>query len=117
MWSIWAAGAAAIHLVLVEIGFSGLVCPVRELTGASCPGCGLTSATWHLLRGEWREALTLHLFAPIFAAAFLVVAGAGLLSNKARRRTGAVVREWEQRSGAGLLFAGALLVYWLLRAS
>lgn len=39
-----------------------LPCPFRSITGWWCPGCGLTRATHHLLRGDLVQALRFHLF-------------------------------------------------------
>lgn len=42
-----------------------IFCPFRLLTGKRCPLCGFTTATGHLLNGEWRLALRAHFFAPV----------------------------------------------------
>ena len=39
-------------------------CPFRRLTGRRCPLCGLTTATGHLLHGDWHAAQRAHRFAP-----------------------------------------------------
>jgi hypothetical protein len=46
------------------------ICPMASVLGLPCPGCGLTRATFALVRGDLREALHLHplvwLISPIF---------------------------------------------------
>ena len=49
----------------------GLSCPLRALTGIPCPTCFLTRATCASLRGDWHQALQLHAFGPLVAAALL----------------------------------------------
>ena len=50
----------------------GLSCPLRALTGIPCPTCFLTRATCASLRGDWHQALQLHAFGPLLAAALIV---------------------------------------------
>lgn len=50
----------------------GLSCPLRALTGIPCPTCFLTRATCASLRGDWHQALELHAFGPLAAAALLL---------------------------------------------
>lgn len=45
-----------------------LPCPFRTLTGWWCPGCGLTRATHHLLRGDLTQAFRYHLFVVVILA-------------------------------------------------
>ena len=52
----------------------GLSCPLRALTGIPCPTCFLTRATCASLRGDWHQALTLHAFGPLVAAALILQA-------------------------------------------
>jgi hypothetical protein len=50
----------------------GMPCPLRALTGIPCPTCFLTRATCASLRGDWHQALQLHAFGPLVAAALLL---------------------------------------------
>ena len=50
----------------------GLSCPLRALTGIPCPTCFLTRATCASLRGDWHQALVLHAFGPLVAAALIL---------------------------------------------
>lgn len=43
--------------------FSGIGCPIRWLTGISCPGCGITRAMLALLRLDFSAAFACH---PLF---------------------------------------------------
>jgi hypothetical protein len=42
-----------------------VLCPFRRLTGLRCPFCGMTTATGHMLYGEWRAARKTHLLTPL----------------------------------------------------
>jgi hypothetical protein len=50
-------------------GGAFLPCPFRTLTGWWCPGCGLTRATHHLLRGDVTQALRYNLFVVVILSA------------------------------------------------
>ena len=50
----------------------GWSCPLRALTAIPCPTCFLTRATCASLRGDWHQALQLHAFGPLVAAALLL---------------------------------------------
>ena len=66
---------AAGYLAVVDPAAPGThlpACPLYELTGVWCPGCGLTRATHALLRGHIGTALGYNLFVPIFLGAIIV---------------------------------------------
>ncbi|WP_448534325.1 DUF2752 domain-containing protein [Parathermosynechococcus lividus] len=50
-----------------------VICPVRSLTSIPCPGCGLTRSFMAIARGDFDDALSMHLFGPVLFAAFLLV--------------------------------------------
>ena len=52
----------------------GIGCPIKFLTGISCPGCGMTRATWKLITLDLPAALDYHPLSvamPVFAALWL----------------------------------------------
>jgi hypothetical protein len=59
-----ALAAGAVYVAAVDPSEGGVFvpCPFRSLTGWWCPGCGLTRATHHLLRGDLMAAHRHHLF-------------------------------------------------------
>lgn len=50
----------------------GITCPIRFITGISCPGCGMTRAWLAVLRLDWAAAFQYH---PLFWLVPLAVAG------------------------------------------
>ena len=68
------AGAAA-YLAAVDPAAPGThlpACPLHELTGLWCPGCGLTRATHAVLRGDIGAAFGYNLFFPLFLGAIVI---------------------------------------------
>lgn len=51
----------AVYIILI---FLGAGCPIKYLTGVSCPGCGMTRAVLSLMQLKFREAFYYH---PLFA--------------------------------------------------
>ncbi len=87
------------------------VCPFALCTGMACPGCGMTRAASHLIRGDLGLALRYHPLVPMTALA--LVAGWGWY---VLRLTGSV-RPLSQRT-LNLILIGssvALLAVWLAR--
>lgn len=108
-------GSTALLLALFASGFVGWQCPFLHFVGVPCPGCGLTRATYWLLRGDLRTSITYHAFAPMFLASLLLVTSAGVLPNGARRALVNRLEVWEKRTGFVLFLVGALLLYWVAR--
>ena len=108
-------GAGALQLGLNLSGLHGWVCPIKATLGIPCPGCGLTAATGELLRGEWRQALSTHAFAPVFLLAGALLLATTLLPDAQRRRMISIISSFEKRTGITALVLISLLVYWGLR--
>ncbi|MFN4194331.1 MAG: DUF2752 domain-containing protein [Thermosynechococcus sp.] len=53
---------------------SFLLCPLRAISGIPCPGCGLTRSFLAIARGDFENALRMHLFGPVLFLAFTVAA-------------------------------------------
>lgn len=90
-------------------------CPFPKLFGIPCPGCGMTRASFFLLRGEFKHAFEFHAFAPI--ALFAVVAFwiAAILPSPSRKKFGQFITRIEMRYGISNFICCGILVYWLMR--
>lgn len=87
------------------------ICPFALCTGMACPGCGMTRAASHLIRGDLTAAVSYH---PLVPAAALVLAGGWVWFLL--RLTGRV-RQMSQRTLNLVMIgsAAALLVVWGIR--
>ena len=108
-------GAAVLQLLLTLIGAPGWTCPVFHFFGIPCPGCGLTRATVFMFRGNWKEAITMHAFAPLFLVALTVIAFATVGSRPGIDRMIAKTEALERHTGITLILLGGLILYWLAR--
>jgi Protein of unknown function (DUF2752) len=64
------AAAVATYVAAVDPADAAvqIPCPFHAATGWWCPGCGLTRATHHLLRGDLASAVSYHALAPAVLA-------------------------------------------------
>ena len=125
IWSMVAAGSLVILALaaLLEPDARGYgthtqlglpPCGLRALTGALCPGCGLTTAFAHAVRGEWLMAANAN---PLGLVLFLVVCASIPVGITA------AVRDWSvdaviERAGAhrwALGVAGCAIAVWAFR--
>ena len=90
---------AVIALFYAFIELLGVTCPIRFLTGISCPGCGMSRAWLAVLRWDWPTAFAFH---PLF---LLPVPAAGLLLFS--RKVPKAVFRW----GVGSICVLFLIVY------
>ena len=109
------AGIAGVHLALVAFGFPGWPCPLLSGLGIPCPGCGLSRAVIELLRGDWRGAMELHAFSPVFLVAIVMVLGTSLLPERHRLPVIQRIERVERHTGLSVLLLVGLLVYWVFR--
>ena len=59
--------AMGILAIVPAIDDGPTVCPFALTTGMACPGCGMTRAASHLLRGDLSSAVSLHPLVPAIA--------------------------------------------------
>lgn len=114
MTSVWrhrlvlAAPLAMIGLlVLVRPGDEGpTVCPFALCTGMACPGCGMTRAASHLIRGDLHTALTYHPLVPLIA--ILSVGGWAWYLLRRSGRVQPLPTRWVNRIliGIGIMLLG-----------
>ena len=109
------SGIAALQVGLVAVGLDGWRCPVRAAFGVPCPGCGLSTAMVLLLRGEWRTALSAHLFAPLFLIGCVLMLFVATLPGRLHRQAVPCVAAVERRTGIVTFALVALVVYWVIR--
>ncbi len=89
-------------------------CGFLSLTGSPCPGCGLTTAFAHGIRGQWSMAASAN---PLGLALFLVVCACVPLGAAAALRGWSldeVVQRFELNRWA-LALAGCAVVVWVAR--
>ena len=110
---IW--GLATLQLVLFSTGLPGWPCPILNLFGVPCPGCGLTRAISSLVHGDLHASFSFHAFAPIFLAGIVMAGVSGVLPEKAREPLVDTVETFERRTGITLFIMIGLILYWLLR--
>ncbi|WP_448574269.1 DUF2752 domain-containing protein [Trichothermofontia sp.] len=97
----------------------GLVCPLRHWTGIPCPTCGLTRSLMAVVRGDWNQAITEHLFGPVL----FIVLVLGVLQVALELTTGRhvkmfyhpLVRQLRRDRPYVLIALGCLLGYYTLR--
>lgn len=88
------------------------VCPFALCTGTACPGCGMTRAMSHLIRGDLTTALSYHPLVPLIAV--LSIGGWAWYLLRRWGRARPLPAYWVN---AILIAVGLLLIaVWLVRA-
>ena len=108
-------GVALLHFGLILAGLPSIPCPIREVFGLPCPGCGLSRGIAALLHGDWQTSLRYHLFAPIFLVAFGLLVIATLSPAWSRPRLIGWIDKLECGTGISCILSIGLVVYWLIR--
>lgn len=70
-----------ILLIVGCIAVIGWYCPIQEITGIPCPGCGMSTAFYYFVQGRFQEA---YFFNPAFYVllVFAFISGVGWLKNR-----------------------------------
>lgn len=104
-----------LQLSLAVSGVDAWPCPFLHALGIPCPGCGLTRASLFLFRGDWRQALAFHAFAPVLIIVLVLIAVAAVAPKTPRARLIAGIESLERYTGITSLVLLGLIVYWLAR--
>jgi len=106
-------GAAA-FLGLYGAFLAGGPCGFKVLTGAPCPGCGMTRSVGALLRGDLAASLRFHPLGLASAAAFAAALGLGAAEAASGRPH---LRDAARRAGLRLALAAVVLLggIWVAR--
>lgn len=106
------AGVGVLHLGLSLAGVQAWSCPIRALTGMPCPGCGLTTGTIQLLRGDIAASLQTHMFAPISILVLLVMFLVLATPTVIHKRIISFIKVLETRNGLTAWVLLSLVFYW-----
>ena len=75
-------GTLAVLGYLIVATFLGSLCPFRQMTGFSCPGCGMTRACRAFLTGDIRGAFYYHPLFPLLLPGAVMI----LMEDKIPRK-------------------------------
>lgn len=72
---------AVVIFILLCFLIVGWLCPVQQIVGIPCPGCGMTTALYYFVQGRFQEA---YFFNPAFylLLLFCLISGLGWLINR-----------------------------------
>ena len=107
--------AAVVQTVLVAVGISAWMCPLKNVFSIPCPACGMTTGVVHLLHGQWKSALQAHLFSPLLLAAMAAAGLAVMLPFPIHSRLITRMEILERSSKAGMWILVGLGVFWIWR--
>ncbi len=92
----------SLFALLLAFLIFGYHCPIYQISGIHCPGCGMTRAALCFLQGDFKASFTWHaLLIPT-----LVFLGLFLLIHKKNPKIG---------QGLIWVWVGLMLIYWLYR--
>lgn len=103
------------HLLMAHGGSPLFTCPLHNLTGIACPGCGLSRGILALVTGNWQTALHYHAFTPYFIALGFLMALTAILPETPRQTLLQQVLQAEQKSHINAFTLVGFSVYGLIR--
>ena len=108
VWGLVLCAGLIYAFVLLPRGWY-IPCYFRRLTGYKCPGCGITTIFYHLLRGRVREALLDNLGLLVLSPTILIVLSQEVMNYLTARHSEKILRITE------LLLVFLLLAWGVLR--
>ena len=109
------AGGGLLYFLLASGGVDLMPCPLFNVTGLPCPGCGMTRSCLAMLQGNWAEVWRLNPFGPVFAVFWAVVVVGIALPQPWHRRFAARLGRIERRTRWAGWLAITLAIYGLTR--
>jgi hypothetical protein len=109
------AALTAVQVALTAAGTIAWQCPLKSTLGVEGPGCGLTRAMVLFVQGQWKTAIDLHVFAPIFLGAGIFLAIGSILPAGLQQKIAYRIAAFERRTGVVALLVVSILIYWILR--
>src|ERR1051325_11845467 len=109
------SGAAALQLILGFLHLPGWACPLFQGLGVPCPGCGLTRAAVFLFKGDWKQALMMHAFAPMLLVALGIITASVLIPRYQSEYITTKTELFERYTGLTNILLIGLILYWLAR--
>jgi hypothetical protein len=67
------------------------------------------------VQGQWKTAIDLHAFAPIFLGAGIFLAIGSILPAGLQQKIAYRIAAFERRTGVVALLVVSILIYWILR--
>ena len=109
------AALAVVQVGLTAAGAISWQCPVKSTLGVVCPGCGLTRAIILFAQGNWKAAIDLHPFAPLFGGLGILLIVGSILPTHLRQKLARRVAAVERMTGITGVIVFSVLLYWILR--
>ena len=94
--------------------FDATLCPMAGLVGVPCPSCGLTRATWLLLKAHPKEAFAMHPGIVVVWPYLFSVLGDWVFSSRLRGYDGKTINQKPLTVLGGVVFA-VILWLWFAR--
>jgi len=113
----FAAGLLAILVLSAVINpehSEFLPCFFKEITGHSCPSCGLSRSLYAVSQLQFKEAFRFHLMGPVLYIIFLVLCLKFSIEILIKKEIGLGFNSFVVK-GFFIIFAGVWLVYWIIR--
>ncbi|HEY0010252.1 MAG TPA: DUF2752 domain-containing protein [Tepidisphaeraceae bacterium] len=110
---------AAVGLLTLALGWLQIQwfpCPLRNVLGITCPGCGLTRGCVLLLKGQWADAIHVHAFSPLFLLLIASLVAIAAFSPSRRRFMSRRLARVERATAALPLLLMGMILYWLIRS-
>src|SRR5437016_4718653 len=88
--------ALAVILLPPEKGLGIDLCMFKRLTGAPCPGCGVTRSCGNLIRGNVRRSIEFHPLGVVFTPVLFGIVALSFLPSAMRKAFADRLSKWDR---------------------